>query len=190
MQVSIEVQVTAGFPIRQVILQEVMNYNASWIVLDRYYHLYSNANYTFYCLSSSNDFQFYLENLNRYLRRDLRFHLNKMPCKVALVKDDLSLDIWRSHYSNDKIVTETKLVYSLSKIVSLSQYHSNQDFEQSIQSCKSYPRSITSSDSSTTIKSYTKHSHTNRSRDHNSSDFGSSAKIDKSGQFGIWISYN
>ncbi|XP_057440109.1 proline-rich receptor-like protein kinase PERK14 [Lotus japonicus] len=149
--VSIEVQVTAGFPIRQVILQEVMNYNASWIVLDR------------------------------YLRRDLRFHLNKMPCKVALVKDDLSLDIWRSHYSNDKIVTETKLVYSLSKIVSLSQYHSNQDFDHSIHSCKSYPRSITSSDSSTTIKSYTKHSHTNRSRDHNSSNFGSSAKIEKSG---------
>lgn len=30
-----EVKVTAGFPIRQVILQQVTNYNASWVILDR-----------------------------------------------------------------------------------------------------------------------------------------------------------
>jgi interleukin-1 receptor-associated kinase 1 len=35
-QVTVDIQVTAGFPIRQIILQEVKNYNASWIVLDRY----------------------------------------------------------------------------------------------------------------------------------------------------------
>ncbi|KAJ1380313.1 Tyrosine-protein kinase, active site [Sesbania bispinosa] len=150
--VSIDIQVTAGFPIRQVILQEVTNYNASWIILDR------------------------------HLRRDLRYHLNKMPCKVALVKDDLSVEIWRSHCTQDTIVTETKLIYSLSKFVSLSDCHNNQDFEQSIYSCKSYPHSITSSDTSSTIKSYTKHSYANRSRDHSSLlDFGSSSKHERSG---------
>lgn len=35
-QVSIEVKITAGFPIRQVILQEVVACEASWVVLDRY----------------------------------------------------------------------------------------------------------------------------------------------------------
>ncbi|XP_061373360.1 proline-rich receptor-like protein kinase PERK14 [Gastrolobium bilobum] len=131
--VSIEVKVTAGFPIRQVISQEVKNYNASWIVLDR------------------------------HLRRDLRFY-NKLPCKVALVKDDLSVDIWRSHYIQNTNVTETNI----------------EDIDQSVISAKSYPHSITSSDSSGTIKSYMKY--TNRSREHSSSlDFGSSSKQERSG---------
>ncbi|XP_020233022.1 receptor-like cytosolic serine/threonine-protein kinase RBK1 [Cajanus cajan] len=150
---SIEVKVTAGFPIKQVLLQEVTNYNASWIILDR------------------------------HLRRDMRYHLNKMPCKVALVKDDLSLDIWRSQYAHDTKVIETKFVYSLSKLVSLSDCHSVEDIEQSIISCKSYPHSIYSSDSSSTIRSYTKQSNKdNRSREHCSiSDFGSSSKQERSG---------
>ncbi|TKY74189.1 Proline-rich receptor protein kinase PERK8 [Spatholobus suberectus] len=150
--VSVEVKVTAGFPIKQVVLQEVTNYNASWIILDR------------------------------HLRRDLRYHLNKMPCKVALVKDDLSLDIWRSHYAHDTKVTETKFVYSLSKFVSLSDCQSIEAIEQSIISCKSYPNSIASSDSSSTIRSYIKQSNANRSREHDSlSDFGSSSKQERSG---------
>ncbi|KAK7351070.1 hypothetical protein VNO77_10233 [Canavalia gladiata] len=150
--VSIEIKVTAGFPIKQVVLQELANYNASWIILDR------------------------------HLRRDLRYHLNKMPCKVALVKDDLSLDIWRSHYAHDAKVIETKLIFSLSKFVSLSDCHGVEDIEQSIISCKSYPPSIASSDSSGTIKSYTRQSYGNRSRDHSSSlDYGSSSKQERSG---------
>ncbi|KAK7410651.1 hypothetical protein VNO78_01603 [Psophocarpus tetragonolobus] len=149
--VNIEVKVTAGFPIKQVLLQEVTNYNASWLILDR------------------------------HLRRDVRFHLNKMPCKVALVKDDLSLDIWRSNYAHDTKVTETKCVYSLSKFVSLSDCHTVEDIEQSIISCKSYPHSI-SSDSSSTIRSYVKLSNANRLRDYSSfSDFGSSSKHERSG---------
>ncbi|XP_047158877.1 proline-rich receptor-like protein kinase PERK14 [Vigna umbellata] len=32
---TIEIKVTAGFPIKQVVLQEITNYNASWIILDR-----------------------------------------------------------------------------------------------------------------------------------------------------------
>ncbi|KAL3026297.1 hypothetical protein AAZX31_04G223400 [Glycine max] len=144
--VVIEVKVTAGFPIKQVVLQEVTKYNASWVILDR------------------------------HLRRDLRYHLNKMPCKIALVKYDLSLDIWRSHYVHETKITETKCVYSLPKFVSLADCHSVEDIEDSIISCKSYPHSIFSSDSSSTIRSYTKQSsYGNRSRENSSlSDFGSS----------------
>ncbi|KAG5019124.1 hypothetical protein JHK87_014979 [Glycine soja] len=151
--VSIEVKVTAGFPIKHVVLQEVTNYNASWVILDR------------------------------HLRRDLRYHLNKMPCKVALVKDDLSLDIWRSHYVHETKITETKCVYSLSKFVSLADCHSVEDIEHSIISCKSYPHSIFSSDGSSTIRSYTKQSsYGNRSRENSSlSDFGSSSKQERTG---------
>jgi hypothetical protein len=54
-------------------------------------------------------FNFIGQNLNRYLRRDMRFHLNKIPCNVALVKDDLSVDIWKSQNAHDKIA-ETKPV--------------------------------------------------------------------------------
>ncbi|CAL5203945.1 unnamed protein product [Lathyrus oleraceus] len=144
--VTIDIQVTAGFPIRQVIFQEIKNYNASWIVLDR------------------------------HLRRDMRFHLNKIPCKVALVKDDLSVDIWRSHNAHDTNITATKPVFSLSKFVSLSDCHSMQEIEQSIISCKSYPHSLASSDSSGTIKSYSMHSYANSSL-----HSGSSSKHERSG---------
>jgi len=121
-------------------------------------------------------FNFIGQNLNRYLRRDMRFHLNKIPCNVALVKDDLSVDIWKSQNANDKIA-ETKPVYSLSKFVSLSDCHSMQDIEQSIISCKSYPHSLASSDSSGTIKSYSMHSYANSSL-----HSGSSSKHERSGQ--------
>ena len=135
-------------------------------------------------LFSSYGFQLYLVNLNRHLRRDMRYHLNKMPCKIALVKYDLSLDIWRSHYVHETKITETKCVYSLPKFVSLADCHSVEDIEDSIISCKSYPHSIFSCDSSSTIRSYTKQSsYGNRSRENSSlSDFGSSSKQDRSGQ--------
>jgi interleukin-1 receptor-associated kinase 1 len=128
-----------------------------------------------YCLFD--DFQFYWTNLNRYLRRDMRYHLSKIQCKVALIKDDLSVDIWRSKNENDINVTETKPVFSLSKFVSLSDCHSMQDIEHSIISCKSYPHSIASSDSSGTIKSYSMHSYANSSL-----HSGSSSKHERSGQ--------
>nr|XP_025607981.1 serine/threonine-protein kinase CDG1-like [Arachis hypogaea] len=85
--VSVEVKVTAGFPLRQVILQEVTRYNVSWIILDR------------------------------HLRRDMRFYLNRIPFRVGLVKDDFSVDIWRSHHANITTITETKPVYSFYKFV-------------------------------------------------------------------------
>lgn len=134
------------------------------------------------CLFSSNGFQLYWVNWNRHIRRDLRYHLNKLPCKVALVKDDLSLEIWKSHNTHDTKVTATKFVFSLSKFVSLSDCHCIEDIEHSIVSFKSYPHSIVASDTSTTIRSYTKQSSVNRSRDYSSvSEFGSSSKQERSG---------
>ncbi|TKY56052.1 Proline-rich receptor protein kinase PERK8 [Spatholobus suberectus] len=151
--VRIEVKVTAGFPIRQVILQEVTNYKASWVVLDR------------------------------HLRRDLRFYRNKISCKVALVKDDLSVDIWRSHHIPETDVKEQKLIYSLSKCVSLSDSHNTGEEEQSVVICKSYPPSI-ASDSSNMSKSSTKHSNANKLGEHNSLiDFGSSSGISTKGEY-------
>ncbi|KAL1349265.1 hypothetical protein HN51_025762 [Arachis hypogaea] len=127
--VSVEVKVTAGFPLRQVILQEVTRYNVSWIILDR------------------------------HLRRDMRFYLNRIPFRVGLVKDDFSVDIWRSHHANITTITETKPVYSFYKFVSLADCQSIEDIEQqSIISFKSYPHMLTSSGTSVMIKSYTKHS--------------------------------
>ncbi|XP_031742726.1 uncharacterized protein LOC116404465 [Cucumis sativus] len=34
--VSIEVRITAGFPIKNVILQEIVVFSASWVILDRF----------------------------------------------------------------------------------------------------------------------------------------------------------
>ncbi|KAK4273951.1 hypothetical protein QN277_017250 [Acacia crassicarpa] len=123
--ISIEVKVTAGFPIKQVIMQEVACYNAAWIVFDR------------------------------HLRRDTKY-LHKIPSKVALVKDDLFLDIWRSMISPETVdVTESKLAYSLSKFVSLSDCQSVADIVHSISSSKTYPSPMVSSDN-------TKHSFASR----------------------------
>ncbi|MED6133148.1 hypothetical protein PIB30_025783 [Stylosanthes scabra] len=141
---SVEVKVTAGFPLRQVILQEVTRYNVSWIILDR------------------------------HLRRDMRFYLNRIPFKVGLVKDDFSVDIWRSHHANISPITETKPVYSFYKFVSLADCQSIEDIEQqSIISFKSFPHMFTSSDTSVMFKSYTKHSNANVWEQSSSLDSGS-----------------
>ena len=112
----------------------------------------------------------------------MRFYLNKIPCKVGLVKDDFSVDVWRSHQTNITAITETKPVYSFYKFVSLSDCQSNEDIEQqSIISFKSYPHSVASSDSSGTIKSYTRPSYA-RSWEHSSSLESGSSQQERSGQ--------
>ncbi|KAM1537418.1 hypothetical protein PS1_002352 [Malus domestica] len=98
--VSIEVKVTAGFPVKQVILQEIMACNAAWVILDR------------------------------HLRRDMRFYLKKIPCKVAIIQDSLAVDVVRPHTTDDTDTMEHKLFFSLSKPVPLSNYQSNRNNEQ------------------------------------------------------------
>ncbi|XP_004292627.1 PREDICTED: proline-rich receptor-like protein kinase PERK13-like [Fragaria vesca subsp. vesca] len=97
--INIEVKVTAGYPIKQVILQEIMACNAAWVVLDR------------------------------HIRRDLRFYLKQIPCKVALIQDSLAVEVLRLHTTDDTDTIEHKTFFSLSKPVPLSISQANGIFE-------------------------------------------------------------
>ncbi|EEF42047.1 Serine/threonine-protein kinase PBS1, putative [Ricinus communis] len=87
--VSIEVKITAGSPMKHVIIQEVVSYKAAWVILDR------------------------------HLRRDLKFFLKQIPCKVALIQDNLSVVLKRPHFTNETDPIEHKPFYSMSKPVPL-----------------------------------------------------------------------
>ncbi|XP_065882086.1 probable serine/threonine-protein kinase PBL7 [Euphorbia lathyris] len=87
--VTIEVKVTAGTPTKHVIIQEVISYNAAWVILDR------------------------------HLRRDLKYYLKQIPCKVALIQDNLTVEVKRLHATNETDPIEHKTFYSLSKHVPL-----------------------------------------------------------------------
>lgn len=65
-RVSLEIKITAGSPLKQVIVHEAINCKATCVILDR------------------------------HLRRDLRFYQKEIPCKVALVQDSLSVEILES----------------------------------------------------------------------------------------------
>ncbi|KAK6131992.1 hypothetical protein DH2020_034266 [Rehmannia glutinosa] len=119
LMVDIEVKITAGTPIRKVVIQEVATSNATWVIIDR------------------------------HLRRELRFYLKHIPCKVALVLDNLTLDISRPFYSDKETdyIEDNKQFYSLSKPVPLPPVSDNEN-EQSLAviSCHGYMNSIESSD--------------------------------------------
>ncbi|XP_022765893.1 cold-responsive protein kinase 1-like [Durio zibethinus] len=91
--VTIDVKITAGIPIRNVILQEVLTSKAAWVVLDR------------------------------HLRRDLKFYVKQIPCKVALVQDSLNVDIMRNQTISATDDVEHKEFYSMSRPVPLSNLH-------------------------------------------------------------------
>ncbi|KAL1533547.1 non-specific serine/threonine protein kinase [Salvia divinorum] len=86
--VVIEVKIVVGAPLKNVIVQESIASNATWVVL------------------------------NRHLRKELKFYLNKIPSKVAQTLDNFSLKILRSFYSAKATANvEPELFYSLSKLV-------------------------------------------------------------------------
>ncbi|KAL3840060.1 hypothetical protein ACJIZ3_024651 [Penstemon smallii] len=100
--VAIEVKFVVGAPMKNVVVHEVAASNATWVVLDR------------------------------QLRKELRFYHKHIPCKLALVLDNLSLDILRPYYSEKATVNiEPKLLYSVSKIVPLLPSHYNENNEKS-----------------------------------------------------------
>ncbi|GLT71066.1 hypothetical protein SLA2020_431080 [Shorea laevis] len=145
--VSIEVQITAGFPIKQVIVQEVAACKASWVILER------------------------------HLRRDVRFYLKQISCKIASILDSFSVDVLRPHSTIDTDDIEHKLFYSLSKPVLLSNGQGSENMEQSIMSCGSYPFSYSSQENSIMFKSNLMPSSSYRSQEHKSSlDFRPSYK--------------
>ncbi|KAF5467836.1 hypothetical protein F2P56_012048 [Juglans regia] len=150
--VRIEVKITAGFPIRQVILQEVAACKASWVVLDR------------------------------HLRRDLRFYLKQISSKVALIQDSFSAEIWRPHSTSDTDDIEHRLFYSMTKAVTLSNGPGSENMEQSEISCRGYPLSYYSLESSIMSKSNMIPSSSYKSKEHKSSlQYGPSYKLENSG---------
>ncbi|KAL0391787.1 UNVERIFIED_CONTAM: Proline-rich receptor-like protein kinase PERK14 [Sesamum radiatum] len=111
--VNIEVKVAAGAPIKKVVVQEIVALNATWAIIDR------------------------------HLRKELRFYLEHIPCKIAHVVDNLSLQVLRSYRLNKSTDTiKNKLVYSLSKPVSPPPPPDNESDKQSPSSVPaSSPRS-------------------------------------------------
>ncbi|KAG6626101.1 hypothetical protein CIPAW_15G024100 [Carya illinoinensis] len=127
--VRIEVKITAGFPIRQVILQEVAACKASWVVLDRF-----------------------------------------------------NTEILRPHNTSDKDDIEHKLFYSMTKAVTLSNGPGGENMEQPEISCKSYPLSYYSLESSIMSKSNVMLSSSYKSAEHKSTlQYGPSYKLQNSG---------
>ncbi|KAG6774285.1 hypothetical protein POTOM_021637 [Populus tomentosa] len=149
-QVSIEVKISAGTPTKQVVVQEAVACNATWVVLDR------------------------------HLRKELRFYLKQIPCKVALIRDNLSVVIEKPHTTAETDALEQKLFYSMSKRVRVLNSPTNESYKQSASSSGSFSsflNSLESSDMPASLlpsSSYKSHEHKN------SLDFGSSAKQEKS----------
>ncbi|MCD7467553.1 hypothetical protein HAX54_005059 [Datura stramonium] len=113
--VDIEVKITAGTPVRKVVAQEVTTINATCVVLDR------------------------------HLRRDLTYYLKHIPCKVALLGDNLFVKVVRPYSIVDADNIEHKLYFSLSKQVPLAPPPTAENTEQSVVSIN-YSGSVESSD--------------------------------------------
>ncbi|XVF39190.1 hypothetical protein PTKIN_Ptkin01aG0015600 [Pterospermum kingtungense] len=127
--VSIEVKITAGNPIKNVILQEVLSSNAAWVVFDRHF------------------------------RKEQRLYLNQIPSKIAFVDDTLNVDVSRNHRISETDTIEHKMFYSISKPVApISSFHISTEEYQSEMSIRSYTLTMSSSDnskSSHSMPSYT-----------------------------------
>lgn len=122
-------------------------------------------------------------NLDRHLRRDLRFYLKQIPCKVALILDNLSVDVVRPYTSADTDNVEHKSVFSMFKPVPLSAGQDNENIQHSVISMTGYPVSVSSVENFDVFKSNTSSS-TYESQDHSFSsrdDHSSTPKQEKSG---------
>ncbi|XP_011624071.1 serine/threonine-protein kinase PBS1 isoform X2 [Amborella trichopoda] len=108
--IDVMVKIVAGTPIKKVVLQEVISCKAVWVVLDR------------------------------QLRRDLKFYVRYLPCKVSLLEESLTVVVLRSFATNDPDVSQQSPFYSRVKFVQLkSNTHDNVYTEQSVISCGSHP---------------------------------------------------
>lgn len=118
---------------------------------------------------------------HRHIRRDLRFYLKQIPCKVALIQDSLAVEVLRLHTTDGTDTIEHKTFFSLSKPVPLSISQANGIFEQSIITCSSYSASV-GLESSEMLKPNLTPPSTYQLREYSSSlDLGTSSKNEKSG---------
>ncbi|KAK2967092.1 hypothetical protein RJ640_007407 [Escallonia rubra] len=122
--VDIEVRITAGTSIRKAIVEEVVTCNASWLILDR------------------------------HLRWDSRLHNKQIPCKIALVLDNLKVTVLRADSTPTSEYVEHKPIHTKSKPVPLLAPQDNENAQQSDISC-SYSASINSLESSDMMSSTT-----------------------------------
>ncbi|KAL0326101.1 UNVERIFIED_CONTAM: Inactive protein kinase SELMODRAFT [Sesamum radiatum] len=154
--VDIKVKIMAGTPIRKVIVQEVATSDPAWVILDR------------------------------HLRRESRYYLKHISCKVALVQDNLSLEILRSCCADRETdYVDDKQFHSLSKPVPLPPVSDNENSEQSV-TTNSHDGYATSSESSDMAKSSSLSSFTSNSKDYSFSmqdEFGSNPKQGESANY-------
>ncbi|URE09758.1 STYKc [Musa troglodytarum] len=161
-KVSINVKITAGTPSKAVILQEVVSNKASWVILDR------------------------------HLRRDLKFYMKHISCKVALISDNLSIEVPKPSVTNSssKGILEQKF-YSVWKTIqpSSNMQEDNQQESQTNLSSLMYSAdhyaSVTAQDCSSAFKSKSNmiSSSPGRSRDY--SIFTSDRTVSSSKQAGM-----
>ncbi|PQQ00625.1 inactive protein kinase [Prunus yedoensis var. nudiflora] len=117
--------------------------------------------------------------LNRHLRRDLRFYLKQIPCKVAIIQDSLAVEVMRPHTTDDTDTIEHKLFYSLSKPVP---HPANGNSEHSSIACRSYSVSVGALESSDMLNTNLMTSSTFKLRDYSPLlDPASSSKQENSG---------
>ncbi|XP_073145441.1 inactive protein kinase SELMODRAFT_444075-like [Henckelia pumila] len=151
--VDIEVKITAGNPMRKVSIQEVATSNATWVILDR------------------------------SLRKETRFYLKHISCKVALVLDNLSLEVLRHCYTNKETEYNEEKFYTLSKPVPLPPMQENEHEQSEIS--ESYPGSVHSLETSYDMaKSSLSSSFASNSRNHSFSsleDIGPNQKQEEPG---------
>lgn len=103
---------------------------------------------------------------DRHLRKELKYYFKHTPCKVALVLDELSLEVLRQ-YSSKKDVgnIEYTQFYSLSKPVKPLSNQDNETIDNSILSADSYA-SISTLDGSNMTKKSSISAFTPNSNDH------------------------
>lgn len=56
-----------------------------------------------------------VDNLDRHLRRDLKFYQKQIPCKVGMIQDSLSVDVLRAETMTETNPIEHKSFYYITK---------------------------------------------------------------------------
>uniref|UniRef100_A0A1D1Z2W1 Proline-rich receptor-like protein kinase PERK12 n=1 Tax=Anthurium amnicola TaxID=1678845 RepID=A0A1D1Z2W1_9ARAE len=155
--VSVKVKITAGTPAKKVILQEVLSGETTWVVIDRHF------------------------------RRDLKFYLKHMPCKVALIQESLSVEVMKPSVTNTTTdVSENKSFYSLEKLVQpyFDVLEARVD-DAAVSYSESFPDSLITQASSDFLGCSTVSSFGYSTQEHNiftSDESGSSSKQERTGK--------
>lgn len=103
-------KITAGTPVRKVVVQEVTAMNTTCVVLDRY------GTVRLFVFSDMKQDMTFVHDY-RHLRRDSTYYLKHIPCKVALIGDNLSVKVVRPYSIVDADSIEHKLYFSVAKQV-------------------------------------------------------------------------